>query len=93
MKLTILCVLAFLAGMYVQQLLYPPVYQTQVAWHTVKAGETFWGIACEYFDQQQKYETLNEFLYDFRKANEHRFKGRFIQPGDVVYVPLKVRVK
>lgn len=93
MKLTIACVMGFLLGMYAQTIITPARYEMQTAWHKVKPGETFWSIACDYFDEQQKYNNLNEFLYVVRKANEHQYRGKLLQIGDVVVVPLEVRVK
>jgi len=92
MKLTIICVMAFLAGMYVQQLLYPPVYELQEQWHVVRPGETFWSIACDYFDQQDRYKHFGEWQHKCRKYNEN-LRGKYLQIGDVVKVPLEVRVK
>ena len=93
MKLTMMLVLGFLLGMYAQTILTPTRYELQTAWHVVKPGETFWSIACDYFDEQEKYKNFNEFLYVVRKANEHLYRGKFLQIGDVVHVPLEVRVK
>ena len=93
MKLTVCCVLAFLVGMYAQTIITPARYSQQTAWHVVKAGETFWSIACDYFDEQDKYRNFNEFLYVVRKANEHQYRGKFLKIGDVVHIPLEVRIK
>lgn len=93
MKLTIICVLAFLAGMYAQQLLQPPVYELQERWHRVAAGETMWNIACKYYDEQDKYKSFEEWQYHLRKYNDHTLRSKYLQIGDFVRVPLEVRVK
>lgn len=90
---TLIAIAAFFAGMYFQQFITPPVYELQEQWHTVKPGETFWSIGCDYFDQQDRIKNLSEWQYHFRKYNDFNLRSRFLQVGDVVRVPLEVRVR
>lgn len=93
MRTALVCLLAFFAGMYFQLWLSPPVYELHEQWHVVKAGETFWSIGCDYFDQQDRITNLNEWIYHFRKYNDFNLRGKYLQIGDVVRVPLEVRVR
>ena len=72
----------------------PPRFEPVETWHVVKPGETFWSIACDYYDEQERYDNFSEWPYWVRKANEPYMRGkRFLQVGDVVGVPIEKRVK
>lgn len=55
----------------------------------VSAGQTIWGIAYKYYDQQNKYRSMDEFVYTITQRNG--LMGKFIHPGDIIVVPLEVR--
>lgn len=60
--------------------------------HTVSQGQTVWGIATKYIDQQDKVKDLNEWVYIIRKVNHlEGQKLRNMQPGDVLTIPLEVK--
>ena len=71
----------------------PPRYELQTQWHSVKAGETLWSIACDYYDYQDRYKNMNEWSYWVRKANEHELKKtKYLQIGTVLAIPLEKKV-
>jgi hypothetical protein len=72
----------------------PPKYELVTQWHQVKAGETIWSISCDYFDEQERYNNMNEWSYWVRKANEHELKKtKFLQIGTVLAIPVEKKVK
>jgi hypothetical protein len=72
----------------------PPKYELETQWHKVRAGETIWSIACDYFDEQERYDNMNEWSYWVRKANEHELKKtKFLQIGTVLAIPVEKKVK
>ena len=72
----------------------PPKYELVETWHVVRPGETIWSIACDYYDEQQRYNDFGEWYYEVMRCNQHHLTGRkFLQVGDVVGVPVEKRVK
>lgn len=68
-----------------------PEYEKTVEAHIVSRGETVWHIAEDYFDQQNKHKYFLAFMDAVYDENKHL--GKYIQPGDVVYIPLEVEKK
>ncbi len=66
----------------------PPTTTTYVE-HVVRKGETVWSIAGIYADKQILY--FNEFVWTIRKANPQ--DSKFIYPGQVLQIPMKVYAK
>lgn len=64
------------------------------AWR-VEEGQTMWVGASRYFKQQDKYRTYDEFLYAIKTdpRNKEVFSKKWLQPNDVVYIPIDKVVK
>lgn len=72
----------------------PPKYELQPTWHTVRAGETFWSISADYFDEQERFDSMNEWTYWVRKVNAEKMLGKkFLPIGMVLDIPIEKRVK
>ena len=63
--------------------------ETHFMKHTVQAGDTVWEIASKYADRQVK--PFNEFVYEIQAQN--KLAGRYIQPGDVLVIPMASHTK
>ncbi len=82
--LTVLCVFAysFIDTEYVKT----------EAHYTVKAGDTLWYIAGQYFNKQDKERHFGEFQWKIREANAAKFAdNRRLQPGDILVIPLEIK--
>lgn len=72
----------------------PPKYELQPTWHKVQAGETFWSIACYYYDEQERFQSFDEWLYWVRKINADKMRGKKYLPiGMVLDIPIEKKVK
>ena len=67
----------------------PTTTETRFVEHSVQAGETVWEIASKYADRQVK--PFNEFVYEIQAQN--KLAGRYIQPGDVLVIPMASHTK
>lgn len=67
-------------------------YQTKKEVHVVKAGQTVWEIATIYEPKQDKKMSTGEFVHNIYKANNLDPKS-YIQPNDLLIIPLEVEVK
>ena len=67
-------------------------YRTEKEIHVVKAGQTVWEIATIYEPKQDKRMSIGEFVHKIYKANRLGPKA-YIQPGDLMIVPLEMEVK
>lgn len=70
----------------------PTEYRTEKHIHTVAAGQTVWEIATIYESKQDKRMSIGEFVHKIYKANRLDPKA-YIQPGDLMIVPLEMEVK
>ena len=70
----------------------PTEYRTEKHIHTVAAGQTVWEIATDYQAKQDKRMSIGEFVHKIYKANRLDPKA-YIQPGDLMIVPLEMEVK
>lgn len=61
-----------------------PATETDYIQHTVQTGETVWAIAERYADKQVK--PFNEFVFEIQQQN--KLAGRYIQPGDILVIPM-----
>lgn len=66
--------------------MYEPDYQYSTVSHKVKGNETFWEIAEQYYDKQDRYR-FGEFVYAIRDANGGESK-QIIQPNETIVIPL-----
>ena len=72
----------------------PPSYELQPTWHVVKSGETFWSIACDYYDEQERFSDFQEWLWWVRKINADKMRGKkYLPVGMVLDIPIEKRVK
>lgn len=57
----------------------------------VASGQNLWTIAdtC-YLDNAARGMCFEEYHYNLKQKNQH-LKGRYLQPGDTVYVPCYVK--
>lgn len=67
-------------------------YQTKKEVHVVKEGQTVWEIATIYQPKQDKKMSTGEFVHNIYKANNLDPKA-YIQPDDLLIIPLEVEVK
>ena len=70
----------------------PTEYRTEKHIHTVSAGQTIWGIATKYQAMQDKKMSTGEFVHSIYKVNGIDPK-LYIQPGDMLVIPLEMEVK
>lgn len=70
----------------------PTNYRTEKHIHTVAAGQTVWEIATDYQAKQDKKMSVGELVHKIYKANRLDPKA-YIQPGDLMIVPLEMEVK
>ena len=70
----------------------PTEYRTEKEIHVVKAGQTVWEIATIYEPKQDKRMSIGEFVHKIYKANRLGPKA-YIQPGDLMIVPLEMEAK
>lgn len=66
-----------------------PATETDYIQHTVQTGETVWEIAERYADKQVK--PFNEFVFEIQQQN--KLAGRYIQPGDILVIPMASHTK
>lgn len=64
-------------------------YKLTLQPHTVRSGETLWSVASKYHSRQDKFRDVRELIWHIREVNQLD-PQRFLQPGDVVKVPLWV---
>ncbi len=62
-------------------------YELKKESYVVRSGDTIWTIAERYYEKQDKYRTLDGFIYDISKENN----GCNISPGDVLVIPLEIK--
>ena len=86
-KTSLIIALYILASIAV--LCYKPPTTTTYVEHVVRSGETVWSIAGIYADKQILY--FNEFVWTINQANPKQ--GKYIYPGQILTIPLKVYVK
>ena len=79
-EIMMIATLLFIAGFVLAQ----PKTEMHYTQHTVRAGETVWGIAEQYADGQV--QPLNEFVFCIQ--SENHLAGKYIRPGDVLVIPL-----
>lgn len=70
----------------------PAEYRVEKHIHTVAAGQTVWEIATVYQPKQDKDMSVGELVHKIYKANRLDPKA-YIQPGDLMIVPLEIEVK
>lgn len=70
----------------------PTEYRTVKKLHTVTAGQTVWGIATKYQPLQDKKMSVGELVHKIYKVNgiDPRL---YIQPDDVLIIPLEMEVR
>lgn len=66
-----------------------PETETDYIQHTVQTGETVWAIAERYADKQVK--PFNEFVFEIQQQN--KLAGKYIQPGDILVIPMASHTK
>lgn len=70
----------------------PTEYRTVKQLHTVTAGQTVWGIATKYQPLQDKKMSVGELVHKIYKINGID-PWLYIQPGDVLIIPLEQEVR
>lgn len=60
-----------------------------IARHQVTENETVWGIAEKHFDRQNKYASLDEFVFVIRQKN-NLLGNKMLHAGRVLEIPLIV---
>lgn len=71
-----------------------PTYRVERVAHTVRCGDTLYGIARVYAEQQDKWDDLRGIIYDIQKANGIEDNdARWLAPGRRIIVPLQREVK
>ena len=83
-EIMMIATILFIAGYILVQ----PKTEMHYTQHTVQAGETVWGIAEKYSGMQV--QTFNEFVFCIQ--SEKHLAGKYIQPGDVLLIPLEKEV-
>lgn len=83
-----LCLMAFVAFM-VSGWMPKQEVSNITARYQVQAGETVWEIANSYFERQNKYTDLNEFVYVIRQKN-NLLGNKMLHAGRVIEIPLIV---
>ena len=67
-----------------------PTYRVERVAHTVRCGDTLYGIARVYAEQQDKWDDLRGIIYDIQKANGIEDNDvRWLTPGSRLIVPLQ----
>ena len=66
-------------------------YAQSTAYHRVRAGETFWGIAGQYYAEQDRYHYFGEWVHTVRCANPSVDAGN-LQVGEVIVIPLDKKI-
>ena len=84
-EILMIATLLFIAGYVLAQ----PKTEMHYTQHTVRAGETVWGIAEQYADGQVR--PFNEFVFCIQ--SENHLAGKYIRPGDVLVIPMHTRAK
>lgn len=71
-----------------------PTYRVERVAHTVRCGDTLYGIARVYAEQQDKWDDLRGIIYDIQKANGIEDNDvRWLTPGSRLIVPLQRRAE
>lgn len=71
-----------------------PTYRVERVAHTVKYGDTLYGIARVYAEQQDKWDDLRGIIDDIQKANGiEDSDARWLTPGRQLIVPLQRRAE
>ena len=71
-----------------------PTYRVERVAHTVKCGDTLYGIARVYAEQQDKWDDLRGIIYDIQTANGIEDNdARWLTPGRQLILPLRKEVK
>ena len=71
-----------------------PTYHVERVAYTVKCGDTLYGIARVYAEQQDKWDDLRGIIYDIQKANGiEDSEARWLTPGRQLIVPLQRRTE
>lgn len=68
----------------------PSHYTRTTITHKVVGGDSIWSICDECFDQQNRYSSLDEFVFYTRKEN-NLLGSKFIQPGQEIKINLYKR--
>ena len=66
-------------------------YETSYEYHTMKAGETVWDVACDAYQRQDRHDDVRYVVDDIAEANG-LFKHGDVKPivaGMVIKVPLQ----
>ena len=66
-------------------------YETHYEYHTMKAGETVWDVACDAYQRQDRHDDVRCVVDDIAEANG-LFKHGDVKPivaGMVIKVPLQ----
>lgn len=83
-EILMIATLIFIAGYVLAQ----PKTEMHYTKHTVRAGETVWCIAEKYSGGQV--QPFNEFVFCIQ--SENHLAGKYIQPGDVLLIPMVTEV-
>ena len=71
-----------------------PTYRVERVAHTVKYGDTLYGIARVYAEQQDEWDDLRGIIDDIQKANGiEDSDARWLTPGRQLIVPLQRRAE
>ena len=69
-----------------------PKYKTTEIKYIMRNGDTVWDVAENYFLEQDKIKTLNEFIYSVRYRNGLTQSKHIVKMGDVIYIPLSKKI-
>lgn len=70
-----------------------PQYETTEVHYIMRHGDTVWNISENYFLEQDKIKSLDEFIYFVRQYNGLVQSKRIVQIGDVIIIPLSKKVE